>query len=323
MDHKHGHHGCCGCFSSFQLNRRTFLASTAALTLAGRSAVAQEQWSFDLENACSFYPEDELEAEIYTFGSVQQAQEVVQKIADAVGLEPNFQVLQANVPNASAVIQNGQRFILYSQVFIAQITQSAATEWASWTIMAHEVGHHLNGHTLSGAGSRPPIELQADRFAGHAVARMGGTLQQAQSPYQQMDPAGSPTHPPRSARLEAVTKGWTQAQNGKAPDKPKNEQPGVGDVANTLKITIEQIRAGTPPYNKMTPQLASAVQQQLQMVIARIQQLGAVRSTQQKQQQTGPDGATYYQFDVGFQNGQTTWQIGLMPDGTMTALYFQ
>jgi hypothetical protein len=296
----------------------------AAATLTGTAALAQQRWAFGLENACNFFPEDKLEADIYTFGSIEQAAKVVERITSGVGLEPNFQVLQANVPNAAAVIRNGQRFILYSQVFIAQINQSSATEWASWTIMAHEVGHHLNGHTLSDVGSRPPLELQADRFAGHAVKRMGGTLQQALSAYQQMGAAGSATHPPKSARLEAVTKGWMEAQGATTgPTATPSPNPEGTGPAGTLRQAIEQIRSGTPPYNRMTPQLANAVQQQLQLVVPRLQQLGSIVSVQQQQQQAAPDGGTFYAFQVIFQNGQTVWQLGLAPNGTITALYFQ
>ena len=34
------------------------------------------------------------------------------------------------------------------------------------TLLAHEVGHHLNGHTIHRGGSTPELELEADEFAG-------------------------------------------------------------------------------------------------------------------------------------------------------------
>lgn len=217
-------------FCSCCLTRRSFLIGTAAL-LNPVTAKAQERWSGSLDAACNFYPDDVTEADIYTFGSTQEAEDVVQRITDSVGLAPNFKVLQANVPNAAAVIRNTDRYILFSQVFIENIIRSSASQWASWTIMAHEVGHHLNGHTLLPGGSRPKIELEADRFAGHAVKRMGGSLEEALACYRQFGNAGTDTHPPRSARLEAVTRGWREAlapaRTTRSEPEPVTRQPPV------------------------------------------------------------------------------------------------
>lgn len=193
------------------MTRRTFVCSASALVLQPALAGAQTRWSGGVQGACSFYPTDVIERDLFTFGSNAEAFNVVKRITSAVGLEPNFEVVQANVPNAAAVIRDEKRYVLFSQVFIDQIVRATSTEWASWTILAHEIGHHLNGHTLEAGGSRPPIELQADRFAGHAVKRLGGSLNDALACFQQMGAAGSATHPPRSARLEAVSRGWHEA----------------------------------------------------------------------------------------------------------------
>ena len=47
--------------------------------------------------------------------------------------------------------------------------------WAPVSIMAHEIGHHLSGHTITSGGSRPAIELEADKFSGYVLYRMGAT----------------------------------------------------------------------------------------------------------------------------------------------------
>lgn len=221
-------------FSCCCQSRRSFLLGFSSFSLMTKHAFAQQPWEGGIEGSCSFYPDDHVDTSLFTFGSSQEAVDVVTRITNAVGLAPNFEVQQANVPNAAAVIKNGQRYILYSQVFIEQIIASTSTEWASWTVIAHEVGHHLNGHTLLQGGSRPPIELQADRFAGHVVKRLGGSLDDALACFRQMNASGSTTHPPRSARLEAVTKGWKEAlapalpripRSEPAPEPPAPEQP--------------------------------------------------------------------------------------------------
>lgn len=207
----------------------------AGLVLSARGlrpVHAQERWGGTLEGACSFYPDAEVSSDIYTFGSSDEARQIVETIAASSGLRPNFAVLQANVPNAAAVIRDTERYILYSEVFMDEVSRGADTKWAAWTIMAHEVGHHLNGHTLIPGGSRPPTELEADEFAGFAVARNAGSLDEALAAFQQLSEEGSETHPPRSARLEAVTRGY---RNGEAAgvvgsSAPARSEGAVDDI---------------------------------------------------------------------------------------------
>jgi hypothetical protein len=174
---------CCFCDAGSssdewpRSSRRHFFTLSGGLLLAGalHPALAQERWNQGLNNTCSFYPNDIVNTDVFTFGSPQEGMDGVKRITIVAGLRPNFEVLQANVPNAAAVIRDEKRYILYSQVFINQIKQEA-TEWAAWTIMAHEVGHHLNGHTLLATSSRPVFELEADYFAGFRLIEWGARL---------------------------------------------------------------------------------------------------------------------------------------------------
>src|SRR6185312_2225684 len=80
-------------------------------------------------------------------------------------------------------------------------------------ILAHEIGHHLDGHTEAGLKSCPAIELEADQFAGFVLGKMGATLQQSQlAMYYISTIASSKTHPGRYDRLAAIEKGWNKAK---------------------------------------------------------------------------------------------------------------
>lgn len=146
----------------------------------------------------------------------------MRSIASTVGLIPRFKVFAANVPNTAALIDGEQRLIVYSESWIQNTLEN--DRWKAVTLMAHEIAHHLNGHTLEASGSRPSIELEADRFAGFSVGRLGGTLPQAQSLYMLLSESGGSTHPPRSARLEAVAVGWKDASAGLGTS-PENTTP--------------------------------------------------------------------------------------------------
>jgi len=127
----------------------------------------------------------------------------------AMGLESNFKIKEADVPNVEAKIRHHDRYILYNPQFIKDVNAATKNKWASIFILAHEVGHHLEGHTLLDINSRPSIELEADEFAGFVLHRMGASLQQSQlAMYYISNLEASKTHPARADRLSAIEKGW-------------------------------------------------------------------------------------------------------------------
>lgn len=205
------------------------LIGTAVLVLAaGGPAQADAQTVLNLkhkEHICSFAPDEVLDETLYSFASSDEARALVADIMSTVGLVPRFTVFAANVPNAAAVIEGEERLIVYSENWIQNTI--ADNRWAAVSLMAHEIAHHLNGHTLEAGGSRPPTELEADSFAGFAVGRLGGSLQDAQWLFNQLPATGSDTHPPRSARLEAVAVGWREASAGQKAPGPAPEPPVV------------------------------------------------------------------------------------------------
>lgn len=141
-----------------------------------------------------------------------EASDVIQQILDVVGLCPNFEVKSADIRNASAKIMDKKRYIMFNPEFIKSIKSTAKTDWAAMSILAHEIGHHLNGHTITSGGSKPPLELEADEFSGFVMRKLGASLEEAQAAVNLISSEkGSKSHPPRHLRLKAVEKGWKKA----------------------------------------------------------------------------------------------------------------
>ena len=154
------------------------------------------------------------------FSSPADAEKILSDIMDVMGLESNFKIKVANVPNVEATMKHHERYILYNPEFVNKVNEATKDKWASIFILAHEVGHHLEGHTEAGLRSTPAIELDADQFAGFVLCKMGATLEQAQlAMYYISNVAPSKTHPGRFDRLAAIEKGWNKAQmqKGSAP----------------------------------------------------------------------------------------------------------
>jgi len=162
-----------------------------------------------------------------------QAAGIIREITDAVGLQPRFELrATTQVDNAAAVVYGGRRYLLYNPRFLAAVNRAGHTDWAGISILAHEMGHHLNGHTLRAGGSQPEDELEADEFSGFVLRRLGASLAQAQAAMATVSPeAGSATHPGRAPRLAAISRGWGRATAQIAASTKPGAQPSAQPVA--------------------------------------------------------------------------------------------
>jgi hypothetical protein len=187
-----------------------------------------------------------------------------------VGLQPNFEIREASVPNAVATIQNNVRLILYNPSFMSEIDkQTNRGDWASMSVLAHEIGHHLQGHTLQGGGSSPEIELEADKFSGFSLAQMGASLEEACAAMKSAMNPGSATHPASDARLVAITAGWKDANELQQRVKQiARKKPPEDPIQQTVRKPV--IPDQEPPIPRpMPPQPAQP------LIVARIVFIGS------------------------------------------------
>ncbi len=184
-------------------------ASIALLLLTVTAASAQEH--VNISTACSYFGES-LPSSILTNKADIEADRLIQQIVAASGLAQNFEVRTAPVPNAAAVILGEKRLILYNREFIRRIAAASRSRWAAMSILAHEVGHHLNGHTIRSSGSRPKLELEADYFSGFLLQRLGARMKDATA-VMGIIPGNfaTTTHPDKYRRLAAIRRGWVKA----------------------------------------------------------------------------------------------------------------
>jgi hypothetical protein len=182
---------------------------------------------------------------VSNFASVNEARNIINEIISVMDLKVNFEVREANVPNAGAVFYNNKRYILYNPVFIKQIDRAAKTDWASISILAHEIGHHVKGHTFRAGGNSYQQELEADEFSGLVLKRMGATLEEAQLAMNMVaSDRASVTHPARIYRLDAIAKGWnTSATPGSDVASVKNT---TATTASTVNDRDNTSLANTP-----------------------------------------------------------------------------
>lgn len=150
------------------------------------------------------------------FTSDQEAQIAVDLILDEIGIASKSFKLRScpNINNAVAKnikTSDGvfERYILYDLEFMERISENAQNDWSAISVLAHEIGHHLSGHALNNKGSNHAWELEADFFSGVALAKMGSTLDEAQSAINTLRyEKATSTHPAKKDRLQTIEEGW-------------------------------------------------------------------------------------------------------------------
>jgi hypothetical protein len=252
----------CGGSDGAAPSGQTLAANDTAQRAAMSEAAMIDEIASQLQ-ACSYDGSPvTVDAHGMASGRDGAGQQVVAEIMKYTGLPQNFDVLpHPQVPNAAAVILVGDdklphRVIAYNEKFMADVQKATANNnWAPVSIMAHEVGHHLSGHTIQPGGSQPPTELEADKFSGYVLYKMGALLADAQKAMNTLVPeADGPTHPGRGKRIAAIADGWEQAcaqQGGDcsgtvpSPNAPKRTPDADSVAQNTPESSAPATTAPT------------------------------------------------------------------------------
>ena len=158
------------------------------------------------------------------FSTEKEANEALDKILNVIGASKNFTLVPCDdISNALAVTFKGERFILFDGAFMKKLTQ-LTNNWSSLFILAHEVGHHINGHTRDfllatvlddqSLEDRRKEELEADEFASFIVSKLGASYSQIEETIDLIASNESDlysTHPNYEKRIAAVKKGFNRA----------------------------------------------------------------------------------------------------------------
>ena len=117
------------------------------------------------------------------------------------------------IRNAMATLEGRDRYIKYNPDFVAQFARNAQTQYATYALFAHEIGHHALNHDFAerDCGKRKKMELQADEFAGRVLNMLCIPLDDATAGFRSMDQdISTGCYPPPSVREAAVSNGWLE-----------------------------------------------------------------------------------------------------------------
>jgi hypothetical protein len=183
------------------------------------------------------------------FSTKPEVSMAIENIVKRSGLKQNFYVMECpNTDNCFAATRNGERLIVYDAKFMNRLSDLTKTDWGALSILAHEIGHHLQGHTIKPAGSEHEKELEADEFSGFVMYQMGATLKQAQAAIASLTTEyTTTTHPARSKRLRSIEAGYLNAKelypslaNKPAPKVIEKIEPVIVEKEPPVEIKSER-----------------------------------------------------------------------------------
>lgn len=146
---------------------------------------------------------------------------LIKYISEEIGISPNFTFKYcANIKNAAAIInplQNNTRYILFDSDYFNNLYNR--DKLSVLFIIAHEMGHHLNGHTIPKKHNNiyelQQQELEADYFAGYIMFKLGASEKNIIETINKFpDPQNDySSHPKNSLRINYALKGYLNEVN--------------------------------------------------------------------------------------------------------------
>jgi uncharacterized protein (TIGR02145 family) len=183
--------------------------------------------------------------------SEQDVERLIGEMLAMQGLQNRFIVVGCqSVSNWIATVDKDKRpVILFNPSFLQRVQKLHFSEsdlpdigsldWSALTVLAHEIGHHLNNHITNPLpnATAHDKELEADRTAGFLLYLMGGQLEQGKLAFREASETGSYTHPPRAQRHEALARGYADA----AKRFPRNRGGGGTDPVKPNPVTPSRV----------------------------------------------------------------------------------
>ena len=183
-----------------------------------------------------------------SFLSDIDADNILNQILEVTGLSKNFALSPCSeINNAIAVSFKGTRYILYDPKFMSLLS-SNTSNWTNVFILAHEIGHHVNGHSIdvvlfSQNVVEAPVllkkrqqELEADQFAAFVLAKLGADLNDVLGSVSMISDNDDiySTHPRRSKREEAIKKGYSRGNKSVRLAKNITDSPSATTKKNII-----------------------------------------------------------------------------------------
>jgi len=165
------------------------------------------------------------------------AYKTVVSIIRETGLSPNFVILPGDVDNVRAYIEDNERILEYNPAFMDKLQGDSL--WPGISVLARQIGHHLSNHELENGVPNIEEEIEADKYAGFVLYKMGATLDEALKALKiiigEDSLSGSIS---KNSRLASLTKGWKNAKTLMSDTLISNEEASVTASIDSSKEVV-------------------------------------------------------------------------------------
>ena len=132
---------------------------------------------------------------------------------------------------------NDVRYVLYDPNLLQNIIDKTNNSWSAKFVLAHEIGHHMLGHSLNNGSSNHKYELDADYWAGRALSIMGASEEETLSATLILPERSSSSHPARSDRMDKAKEGWNSVEKTRVI-KVRDED--INEIAKTIVSDVHK-----------------------------------------------------------------------------------
>jgi hypothetical protein len=139
----------------------------------------------------------------------------LEEIKKTLGFEVEIAVYIAkDENNCFATIGTGGKKVLIADLnFLDDVNKRVGTQWAAISILAHEVGHHIE--SFGRHESSLDDELDADYWSGYILMKLGASRDASIKCIMRYGTEhDTNSHPNRYTRASTIGEGWDDAYNG-------------------------------------------------------------------------------------------------------------
>ncbi|MEY5042605.1 MAG: hypothetical protein RLZZ414_2169 [Bacteroidota bacterium] len=139
------------------------------------------------------------------------AYKTVVDVIRETGLAQNFIIIPGDVEDVIAYIENNERVLSYNPNFMKKVQNDS--NWVGISVLARQIGHHLGNHQLKDGKPSAEEELDADRYAGFVLQKMGASMQDAIHAFEEGLKDKKDFTVNKNKRIAALVEGFNKAKS--------------------------------------------------------------------------------------------------------------
>ena len=218
----------------------TVLLILGSFLLFSCSKLKKENNVIDISGACTFSGV-KAEGDIDISDSDREVEEVISSILQIIGIPKGFEVKKGDVQGILAVKHEDKRYILYDESYLHKIRRGNMGYWVERGIFAHMIAHHISNHGLTIEPGRSLTELEADKFVGMTLQKMGASsIEVIEALNMMKNTIAEDYYPEIISRISATQSGWNQSGGSLHPEQKFSERTYDGGRVPTTSTSLSR-----------------------------------------------------------------------------------